>query len=575
MNIKAASKAANEQYQDVLSRVKKISVAPGESGKFENWGDDTFLEEKCFPELFPFGVGGYLSTHFENQGKKVGFAEYIKHRMLSVDSKYRKNIGYVFFLLLVKEMIQLKRCKQTYLRQATKIPNLTKETIKNVNKEDLTRYNRSYQVFKSMRGTSMYYEEAKKNVMALLRQNGSPSLFLTLSCAEYSWDSLFKEILETIKGRKVTKDEIDEYTTQQRNKIISENVVQSTLHFQKRIEKELKLMSYPNFLDESCSYKVSSYFYRVEFQMRGAPHIHCLLWLEDTDGNPATTFWTGESSDENLDIETKIKKIEELAMTLTSGSDDDGKCDEHHKKSKDKKSATNCSDCYSAINNFEECSKHKFGVEFECEKCEEQKKLIRKFQTHNHTFSCKKKKKRTTIRENEGHGRLDGIIKGSRIDFEECRFRFPQYPMNKTRLVLGVSKDINKEELSKRKVDLKKIKKFLIRETYSENKDESEKFQAFKKTTFIEFLFNVGMFTGKKTINQYTKEEKQAAYERYLNALSVSVRGTGAIFLKRNPKDVLTNNFNRRLMSVHKANHDIQVVIDQVIIFKGRIKVEC
>ena len=96
-------------------------------------------------------------------------------------------------------MIQLKRCKQTYLRQATKIPNLTKETIKNVNKEDLTRYNRSYQVFKSMRGTSMYYEEAKKNVMALLRQNGSPSLFLTLSCAEYSWDSLFKEILETIK----------------------------------------------------------------------------------------------------------------------------------------------------------------------------------------------------------------------------------------------------------------------------------------------------------------------------------------------------------------------------------------
>ena len=35
-----------------------------------------------------------------------------------------------------------------------------------------------------------------------------------------------------------------------------------------------------------------------------------------------------------------------------------------------------------------------------------------------------------------------------------------------------------------------KIRKFLIRETYSENKDESEKFQIFKKMTFIEFLFN-------------------------------------------------------------------------------------
>ena len=48
------------------------------------------------------------------------------------------------------------------------------------------------------------------------------------------------------------------------------------------------------------------------------------------------------------------------------------------------------------------------------------------------------------------------------------------------------------------------------------------------------------------------------------NALSVSVCGTGAIFLKKNPKDVLTNNFNRQLMRVHKANHDIQIVIDQV-----------
>ena len=74
------------------------------------------------------------------------------------------------------------------MRQATKLPNITKETIKNIKAADLTRYNRSYEVFKTMRGTSMYYEEAKKNVMAILRQKGSPSLFLTLSCAEYSWE---------------------------------------------------------------------------------------------------------------------------------------------------------------------------------------------------------------------------------------------------------------------------------------------------------------------------------------------------------------------------------------------------
>jgi hypothetical protein len=155
---------------------------------------------------------------------------------MSADPKYRNNSAYVFFLLLVKELIQLKRCKQTYMRQATKAPNLTKETMLNVKPQDLSRYNRSYEVFKTMRGTSMYFEEAKRNVMATLRQNGSPSLFLTLSCAEYSWAELLKEIFETVYRRKATQKDLDDLTPQERNKLISENVVQSTLHFQKRIE---------------------------------------------------------------------------------------------------------------------------------------------------------------------------------------------------------------------------------------------------------------------------------------------------------------------------------------------------
>ena len=115
--------------------------------------------------------------------------------------------------------------------------------------ENLSRFNRSYQVFKSLRGTSMYYEESKKNLMAALRQNGCPSVFLTLSCAEYDWQELLKEILETVYRKKVTKKEIDEMSNAEKNKLISDNVVQSTLHFQKRIENTQVYKS----LREDCS----------------------------------------------------------------------------------------------------------------------------------------------------------------------------------------------------------------------------------------------------------------------------------------------------------------------------------
>ena len=82
--------------------------------------------------------------------------------------------------------------------------------------------------------------------------------------------------------------------------------------------------------------------------------------------------------------------------------------------------------------------------------------------------------------------------------------------------------------------------------------------------TFIQFLFEVGMFESDKNLETFSAKEKHSAYQRYINALSASVRGTGTVFLKRETKDIFTNNFNRRLLGVHKANHDIQIVVDQV-----------
>ena len=82
------------------------------------------------------------------------------------------------------------------------------------------------------------------------------------------------------------------------------------------------------------------------------------------------------------------------------------------------------------------------------------------------------------------------------------------------------------------------------------------------------------MFKREKSIEDYSDREKQDAYDRYINALSASVRGTGSVFLKRGTEDLFTNNFNRSLMGVHKANHDIQIVVDQVIFLSQQIKFE-
>ena len=157
----------------------------------------------------------------------------------------------------------------------------------------------------------------------------------------------------------------------------------------------------------------------------------------------------------------------------------------------------------------------------------------------------------------------------------QCRFNFPQFPMNRTKIILGMRKDLEAEEIHQCRKDLQKIKKYLIRQTYMEdiysNEDPASKTSKqcatnFSNLTFIEFLYEVGMFESKKPLEECSSKEKALAYQRYIKALSASIRGSGSIFLKRETKDILTNNFNRKLMGIHQANHDLQIVVDQVII---------
>ena len=100
----------------------------------------------------------------------------------------------------------------------------------------------------------------------------------------------------------------------------------------------------------------------------------------------------------------------------------------------------------------------------ECHQCASLRSKALRYQTHNHTFTCAKKGKTITIKENEGHGKNDGRMKGQELrDIPLCRFNIPKFPMDRTRLILAMNKDLEEEEISKRNKDLLKIRKYLIR----------------------------------------------------------------------------------------------------------------
>eukprot|EP00092_Neocalanus_flemingeri_P022722 GFUD01024642.1.p1 GENE.GFUD01024642.1~~GFUD01024642.1.p1 ORF type:complete len:2733 (+),score=580.47 GFUD01024642.1:994-8199(+) len=518
-----------KQTKKIKENAKKICVAPGEGGEWKNWQADLFLEEKLFPALFPYGIGGYLSSNMLKRNN-MGFSNYVKNRLLSADDKFRNDPSYLFFLLLVKEMVDMKRSKQTYFRKATKIPKLSAKNVQDISKEYLYRYDNAYTTFKTIRGTAMYYQDTKKKLMATLRQKGAPTLFTTLSCAEFEWHELIQKTYETVTKTKVDKKFIEDQDPAWKNKLISENVVQSTLHFAKRTDKIMSLLTKDGmFTHQNVMYKAESYFYRVEFQARGAPHIHCLLWLKGENGEIPPSMWEDEQNDEN--IENVADRLSNFGGSIISGSSKDMHCDAHSHMNE------NCNDC------------------------ENGKALVEKFQSHRHTFTCKKKGKVIRILPGEGHGRLDGKVEEEVLLVPVCRFNHPRNPIDRTEFLLGFPEDVDEEDHKKAKADYSKIRKFLLRITHGDDFEKKDKWRKFKQMTFFEFLFEVGMFEKSQDFDD--ENARTLARRRYVTALRCEVKSSGLLLLRRDPEDVLTNNYNKKLIKIHQANQDIQYITDE------------
>ena len=473
------------------NRQERIEVAPTQAGKFVDFWDKTdenaylTCEEACFPELFPAGTGGFLSTH---QKHGCTFANYVKQRIFGIDPRFRENETYVFFLYVIKEQLEINRSVQTYFRKGKLKKNrYTVDFLRGCEKKEIERYDIKFKAFQAVRGTDPYFEQQKLRLMAMIRQLGAPHLFLTLSAAEIHWNDLIRDLLRKEFNRAYTDEEIGTMSKTFLNALVNKHTIFTTKHFSHRIKKVFEALKKPGILGD---YKVVNFFYRVEYQQRGSPHIHSVLWLEDEDGNPAPTYDKKDPSSKAA-CEAFIDSI----ISARTLPDDNPLA-------------------------------HKVSF----------------FQTHDHTFTCRKKSRKVVIGPKEGHGKYDGIMEGDEITTCSCRFKFPKFPMLQTTIIESPREDTDDEDLAKWKHDYDRVRKYLLRHGTNPT-------QEFLELSYDEFLDRVGL-----------------GHQEYVDCLKMSVSRSkrGAmVMLEREVKDIFINNYNENLLSVHSANMDIQFILDE------------
>ena len=91
----------------------------------------------------------------------------------------------------------------------------------------------------SVKETPAYWKQFVYDVLAMVKQLGIPTYFLTLSCADLRWEEL-PQIINKLNNLGLSEDELKKLSYQERCNLLNNNPVLAATHFQYKIEAFFK-----------------------------------------------------------------------------------------------------------------------------------------------------------------------------------------------------------------------------------------------------------------------------------------------------------------------------------------------
>ena len=254
-----------------------LSVAPGEGQRPLSMFKDSNSEYLAFPTIF---CGTKRKESSERQ-VPVYYSDICKWELRSVDRRVALNIPNIFYKM--KKLQTQQICNKSHLavrRCKTKGKHYSAGYILSDNMgESLVRLDEGYRIFRTIRNSPQYWENQKKEVFAMIRQLGIPTLFLSFSANDLNWLDLIVTLGKLVDHKDYSEEAKDgSLSWETRSRLVQSDPVTCVRHFDNRVSQFIQTV----LKSESSPLGVlSDYFYRVEFQQRGSPHIHMLAWIKD------------------------------------------------------------------------------------------------------------------------------------------------------------------------------------------------------------------------------------------------------------------------------------------------------
>ena len=262
---------------DIDNKCDKVfTFAPGEGQHPLSLYQDKDAEYLCFPTIFC----GQTPPSRDERLVPVHYSDIVKWELRSVDRRAAQSVPNIFFKHKKLQMKQIsdkvnlavRRCK----KRGQKITAAEARDSSYVDK--LVNLDEGYYIFRQLRNSPAYLETRKKDIFAMIRQLSLPTWFMSLSAADTRWTDLLKMLAKLNDGIYYSEKELENLSWQEKTKLVQKDPVTCSRYFDHRVQEFLNTV-----LKSSCEPigKLLDYFYRVEFQQRGSPHIHMLVWIEN------------------------------------------------------------------------------------------------------------------------------------------------------------------------------------------------------------------------------------------------------------------------------------------------------
>ena len=524
-----------------------IQIAPGEGKKPRDIMKDKDWDIKAFPHLNnPDGKNG------KDHEREVKLTDqyYFIQRILNADSRFARSSAYIYAAVAYLEKKQLARNINLSYTRGKQVDG--DEGRKKLELED------GYAVLDDIKGTPKYWRKYKYELLAKLDNLGPFQLFFTLSCADMRWYENVAAILrernyevkyklvpegEDLKT-KVTvkmpddsekdlenflKEDIDESL----HEFIRNNVLLATRYFSHRVKVFIREVM----MGKNNPMNVNYHTEKIEFQDRGAGHVHGTLWLnlhkieklvkmpdgslqnppkQEGEGKEKTEEKLEEKTEEKLeecpapDLETPFKHIRSAFRKFRN---------EEPLREVEKEAVKNFADAFST------CSLNPDTVGADVAK------IAYEVQRHHHTKTCKK------------------------YD-TSCRFGYRKFPSPITIIRSPYTNYQTQEEKNAAfkvfEETLEKVKKVIeddeviaeIMQKYDKETETREEYEQNRKKRIKEVL-----------------DIAEVSEGSYLEALSYSKAGY-SIVLQRDIDETDVNSYNIEMLRAWNANMDIQVCLD-------------